>query len=360
MAQPEVLPVGVIDGGASLSGGLVQTIVLALARHASTPRTVVLQATGLGGLEDLLGSEGTLGINRTIVTVSSEEQLCTKLKTPRCVLVFGEEKAQILRRLDPYLEPGDAVIVATAGHSADESASREIEPESRQQATEGVHVLYCGFPGTLRRMMSGGTSIVVSCSEMAWAGGGAAVDVLKQLAASDGRTACVTRVGTGAVAHLVQQVHDSTELSILQLINEACNLLTVALRLSKGEMADVLESWGKSHELSLDGYLLEVAREVLRSSPPPGDPAIVPQALRRAGGGAAVQTHNIVLTASVADRPVEFREEMSRILLGPGSVESALDRSSFVDLLGRAMVSGLPGARIPEQVPSLDTARCDL
>lgn len=336
MAQPEVIQVGVIDGSSELSG-LAQRIVLALTGHASTPRTVVVHA--VGGLQNFLGSEGTP--SRKIVAVSSEEQLCAKLEAPRCVLVFGEEKAQILRRLQPYLEQGDAVIDATVGHPADGSDSA-----MRQQATEGVHVLYCGFPGTLRRMMSGGMSIVVSCSEVAWAGGGAAVEVLQQLAASDGRTACVTRVGTGAVAHLVQQVHDSTELSILQLINEACNLLMVALRLSKGEMADVLESWGKSHELCLDGHLLEATREVLRRSSPAGDPTILQHALSRAGGGAVVQTHNIALTASVAHKPVEFREEMARMLLGPGSVESALDRASFVDLLGRAMVSGLPGGRM--------------
>ena len=68
----------------------------------------------------------------------------------------------------------------------------------------------------------------------------------------------VTRVGGGAIAHLTQQVHDSTELSILQLINEACHLLTVALRLQAGEVADVLESWGKSQELCLESHLLEL------------------------------------------------------------------------------------------------------
>ena len=54
--------------------------------------------------------------------------------------------------------------------------------------------------------------------------------------------------------------------------------------------------------------------------------------------GAVVQTHGLSLMASVASRPAAFREEMAGLLLGPGSVESAIDRSSFIDLLGRAMV----------------------
>lgn len=332
MAQPKVPQVGIIIGGSELAlSGLARRILLALAGHASTPRTIVVQA--VGGLDKLLACEDTPSTCK-IVAVSSEEELCTNLQAPRCVLVFAEKRAQSLCRLLLHLEPGDAVIDATSGPDLADAPASAL----RQDPAEGVHLLHCGFPGTLRRM-SGSTSIVVSCSESAWAGGGIAVDVLKQLAASDGRTPCVTRVGTGAVAHLVQQVHDSTELSILHLLSEACDLLTVALRLSKGEVADVLEGWSKSHELCLEGYLLEATREVLRTSSPASDPTIVQQALSRAEGGAVVQAHNIALTASVANMPAEVHEEMSRLLMGPGSVESALDRSSFVDLLGRAMVS---------------------
>jgi 6-phosphogluconate dehydrogenase len=343
MAAEPVARVGILDGSRSLSA-LAQAIALALDGHATAPRTVAIHAAA--GVDEFLSSDDAR--ETKVVAATSAEDLCAKLEAPRCVLVFGDVSGadQSVRDLLEHLQPGDAVIDAA---SAPRALAAAAVPALGEEPAEGVQLLRCGFPGTLRRVIDG-ASIVVSCSEAAWAGG-IAVEVLQQLGASDGRSPCVTRVGGGAIAHLTQQVHDSTELSILQLINEACHLLTVALRLQAGEVADVLESWGKSQELCLESHLLELTRDILRNpAAAASDGTAMQEVVARAAAGApamvslglangaVVQTHGLSLMASVASRPAAFREEMAGLLLGPGSVESAIDRSSFIDLLGRAMV----------------------
>ena len=152
--------VGIVDCNPSLST-LSQRSALALASHASTPRTIVVQASG--GLDALLSGDEMAGAK--IVAASSAEDLCAKLEAPRCVLLLGAATGKTLRELLPHLQPGDAVVDGGSDPWAASAAS-----EMREEPAEGVHLLRCGFPGA-RPRRSDGTSIVVSCSAAAWAGG---------------------------------------------------------------------------------------------------------------------------------------------------------------------------------------------
>ena len=230
-AEPVLQRVGVLEAGRFLSP-LAQAVALALDGHASSPRTVAIHAAA-GGVPEFLASDDAVASK--IVAASTAQELCTQLEAPRCVLVFGASGASAeaaVRELLPFLQPGDVVVDAASGAAA---AAAAAAGGLAEEPADGVQLLRCGFPGSLRRVIDG-ASIVVSGGDAA-CGAGIAAEVLEQLAAFDGRAACVTRVGGGVAAHLTQQVHDSLELCMLSLLSEACHLLSVGLRMSPLEVA---------------------------------------------------------------------------------------------------------------------------
>ena len=251
-AEEPVADVGVI--GTQLTP-IAEAVCLKLGAEGSTPRVVCAHATGAPGAVEAFAAADAQGAK--LVPASSAADLCAKLKAPRCVFVFGDAAGTdgLLGALEPHLAAGDTVVDASPTSSLAEARRRGEALAARE-----VRLLCLGLPGS-RRQVLGGASLVVSGAEAAWAG--LPQELLQQLAASDGRAPCCTRVGGAGTAHLAQQVHDGLEASLLQLIGEAVHLLEGALLMSHAEAAEVLEGWGKSAELALESSLLELTRTVL-------------------------------------------------------------------------------------------------
>ncbi|HET6427372.1 MAG TPA: decarboxylating NADP(+)-dependent phosphogluconate dehydrogenase [Phycisphaerae bacterium] len=205
----------------------------------------------------------------TIIAAHSVEELVSKLKRPRRVMLLvkaGEAVDAFIDKLLPLLADGDIII--------DGGNSNYNDTIRRTKYVEEHGKLYIGTG------VSGGEEGARHGPSMMPGGSPAAWPHVKEIfqavcakvTGADGKEeACCDWVGENGAGHFVKMVHNGIEYGDMQLICEAYHLMS-AIGMTAAEMHEVFKEW---NEGELNSYLIEITRDILaKTDPETGKPMV--------------------------------------------------------------------------------------
>ncbi|MDQ3699511.1 MAG: NADP-dependent phosphogluconate dehydrogenase, partial [Chloroflexota bacterium] len=224
-----------------------QNLARNVARHG-TPVAVYNRTTErTEHFHAAFGQEGPITPARTI------EEFVRAIRPPRPILLMvkaGPAVDQVIAELTPHLAPGDIVIDGGNSYFADSRRrTREVE-------AAGFRFIGTGISGGEEGALLG-PSIMPGGSEPAYRH---VEPILTRIAAQVEGTPCCTYIGPDGAGHYVKMVHNGIEYADMQLIAEAYDLLSQALGLSAGELAEIFGQWNGGE---LNSYLIEITATVL-------------------------------------------------------------------------------------------------
>jgi len=188
-----------------------------------------------------------------IVGIRSLEEIKTKLKTPRKVMLMikaGKPVDDMIDSLLPHLEKGDIIIDGGNSHFSD--TQRRV----KRLAELGFHFIGAGVSGGEEGARYG-PSIMPGGSMEAWL---QVKPIFQSISAKVGNDPCCDYVGEDGAGHYVKMVHNGIEYGDIQLICEAYHLLKDAVGLNHQEMSEVFAQWNKEE---LDSFLIEITSKAL-------------------------------------------------------------------------------------------------
>jgi 6-phosphogluconate dehydrogenase len=277
---------------------------------------------------------------KPIIGTHSLEELCSKLKRPRRVMIMvkaGGPVDSTIEGLLPYLEEGDIII--------DGGNSEFPDSERRTKALSEKGILYIGTgvsggeEGALK-----GPSIMPGGSPEAWPH---VKPIFQDISAkTDKGEPCCEWVGKGGAGHFVKMVHNGIEYGDMQMICETYQMMKVGLGMSNEEMHKVFARW---NEGVLDSYLVEITRDILDHKEEDGTHTIDVIMDRAGQKGTGKWT---AITALDVGQPLtligeavfarclsamkEERVEAAKTLDGPGTSFDG-DKAEFVNDLEQAL-----------------------
>ncbi|KAJ3391959.1 6-phosphogluconate dehydrogenase, decarboxylating [Entophlyctis sp. JEL0112] len=276
-----------------------------------------------------------------IIGARSIQDLCSKLKTPRKVMLLvkaGSAVDDFIAQIIPFLAPGDIIIDGGNSHFPD-SIRRVKELEAK-----GFLFVGAGVSGGEEGARHG-PSIMPGGSVAAW-------PVLKPIfqaisAKTASGEACCDWVGEGGSGHYVKMVHNGIEYGDMQIICEAYQLLKDVVGLSHDEMGDVFEKW---NEGELDSFLIEITRDILRFKDDDGQP-LVPKIRDTAGQKGtgkwtAISALDLGIPVTLIGEAVfarclsalkDERVAASKILQGPTDTKFTGDKAAMIEDIRQAM-----------------------
>ena len=210
---------------------------------------------------------------RQLVGTKTFQDFTQALAPPRRILVMikaGDPVDQTLRKLAPYLAPGDIVI--DGGNSWFKDTQRR-EAELRDKNLNFFGMGVSGGEEGARH----GPSLMPGGSRDAYEH---VRPILESIAAKSDSGPCVTYVGPDGAGHFVKMVHNGIEYGDMQLIAEAYDLLRKALGLSAAEIAEIFADWNRG---PLESYLIEITSQVLGVRDPETGKPLVDLILDQAG-----------------------------------------------------------------------------
>ncbi len=195
----------------------------------------------------------------------SIEEMCSKLKTPRRVMIMvkaGDVVDKTIDSIVPFLEKGDIII--DGGNSLFTDSNRR----TKALAEKGILFIGTGVSGGEEGARFG-PSIMPGGNAAAWPH---VKDIFQAIAAKveDG-TPCCDWVGEDGAGHYVKMVHNGIEYGDMQLIGEAYQLLKDGLGLTPDEFEKVFAEWNKGE---LDSYLIEISTTIFGKKDDDGQPII--------------------------------------------------------------------------------------
>src|SRR5260370_31774660 len=173
---------------------------------------------------------------RQLVGTKTFQDFAQALAPPRRILMMikaGDPVDQTLRKLAPYLAPGDIVI--DGGNSWFKDTQRR-EAELRDKNLNFFGMGVSGGEEGARH----GPSLMPGGARHAYEH---LPPILESIAAKSDSGPCVTYVGPDGAGHFVKMVHNGIEYGDMQLIAEAYDLLRKALGLSAAELSDIFAGW---------------------------------------------------------------------------------------------------------------------
>ena len=189
-----------------------------------------------------------------IVGTHSLEELCSKLKRPRRVMIMvkaGGAVDKVIEGLLPFLEPGDIVI--DGGNSEFPDSIRRTNDLAEKKILFIGTGVSGGEEGALK-----GPSIMPGGNPGAWEH---VKPIFQAIAAkTDKGEPCCEWVGRGGAGHFVKMVHNGIEYGDMQMICETYDMMKNGLGMSNQEMHEVFAKW---NEGVLDSYLVEITRDIL-------------------------------------------------------------------------------------------------
>ena len=189
-----------------------------------------------------------------IVGTHSLEELCSKLKRPRRVMIMvkaGGAVDKVIEGLLPFLEPGDIVI--DGGNSEFPDSIRR----TNDLAEKNILFIGTGVSGGEEGALKG-PSIMPGGNPDAWEH---VKPIFQAIAAkTDKGEPCCEWVGRGGAGHFVKMVHNGIEYGDMQMICETYDMMKNGLGMSNQEMHEVFAKW---NEGVLDSYLVEITRDIL-------------------------------------------------------------------------------------------------
>ncbi len=191
---------------------------------------------------------------KSIIGTHSVEELCSKLKRPRRVMIMvkaGTAVEKVIESLLPYLEPGDIVI--DGGNSEFPDSVRRTD----ELAAKGILFIGTGVSGGEEGALKG-PSIMPGGNPQAWT---FVKPIFQAIAAkTDKGEPCCDWIGRGGAGHFVKMVHNGIEYGDMQMICETYQMMKVGLGMSNDEMHEVFTRWNQG---VLDSYLVEITRDIL-------------------------------------------------------------------------------------------------
>jgi 6-phosphogluconate dehydrogenase len=271
----------------------------------------------------------------------SVEELCSKLKSPRRVMIMvkaGDVVDKTIDSLLPYLEKGDIVI--DGGNSLFTDSNRR----TADLAAKGLHYIGTGVSGGEEGARFG-PSIMPGGDPAAWP---AVKPIFQAIAAKveDG-TPCCDWVGEGGAGHYVKMVHNGIEYGDMQLICEAYQLLKDGLGLTADDFEKVFTEWNKG---DLDSFLVEISAIIFGKKDEDGTP-MVDKILDTAGQKGtgkwtAISALDMGMPVTLIGESVfarclsaikDERVRASKLLEGPKAGKWTGDKAEFIENVRRAL-----------------------
>ena len=280
--------------------------------------------------------------DKKFVATYTMEEFVNSLQTPRRILLMvkaGAPTDATIQTILPLLDKGDILI--DGGNTFFKDTIRR----NADLAKSGVNFIGMGVSGGEEGALNG-PSLMPGGQKEAY---DLVSDVLEQISAKapDGAP-CVTYIGSDGAGHYVKMVHNGIEYGDMQLIAEAYDLLTRALKLSTEEIQAIFSEW---NEGELDSYLIEITRDILtRTDPDTGKPivdVILDEAANKGTGKWASQSSLDLgvplplITESVFARFISFykdeRVKASKVLAGPATDKATGDTKELVEKIRQAL-----------------------
>jgi 6-phosphogluconate dehydrogenase len=225
-----------------------ENLVLNMASHGFT---VAVYNRTTSKVDDFVTGRAA---GKSIIGTHSLEELCSKLKRPRRVMIMvkaGAAVEKVIESLLPYLEPGDIVI------DGGNSEFPDSERRTAELAEKDMLFIGTGVSGGEEGALLG-PSIMPGGNPAAWP---AVKPIFQAIAAkTDEGEPCCDWVGKGGAGHFVKMVHNGIEYGDMQMICETYQLMKDGLGMSNDEMHQVFARW---NEGVLDSYLIEISRDIL-------------------------------------------------------------------------------------------------
>jgi len=243
-----------------------QNIILNMNDHGYT---VCAFNRTVSKVDDFLKNEAK-GTN--IIGATSIEDMCSKLKKPRRVMMLvkaGKAVDAFIDLIVPHLEAGDIII--DGGNSEYQDTNRRC----RDLKSKGFRYLGCGVSGGEEGARYG-PSIMPGGDPEAWP---FVKDIFQSIAAKSHGEPCCDWVGDEGAGHFVKMVHNGIEYGDMQLICEAYHLMKDTLGMPAEEIGKVMEQWNKTE---LDSFLCEISANILQYKTEKGE-ALVDQIMDKAG-----------------------------------------------------------------------------
>ena len=271
----------------------------------------------------------------------SIEELCSKLKSPRRVMIMVKAGDVVDKTIDsilPHLEKGDIII--DGGNSLFTDSNRR----TADLGAKGIHYIGTGVSGGEEGARFG-PSIMPGGDPAAWP---AVKEIFQAIAAKveDG-TPCCDWVGQGGAGHYVKMVHNGIEYGDMQLIGEAYQLLKDGLGLTPDQFAEIFTEWNKGE---LDSFLIEISAIIFGKKDEDGQP-LVDKILDTAGQKGtgkwtAISALDLGMPVTLIGESVfarclsalkNERVEASKILTGPTGGKFTGDQKEFIENVRRAL-----------------------
>ncbi|KFY17716.1 hypothetical protein V492_00441 [Pseudogymnoascus sp. VKM F-4246] len=190
---------------------------------------------------------------KSIVGAHSIEEFCSKLKSPRRIMLLvmaGKPVDDFIETLLPHLEKGDIIIDGGNSHFPDTTR------RTKYLDGKGIRFVGSGVSGGEEGARYG-PSLMPGGNEEAWP---YIKDVFQAIAAKSDGEPCCEWVGDEGAGHYVKMVHNGIEYGDMQLICEAYDIMKRALGMSNKEIGDVFTTWNKG---VLDSFLIEITRDIM-------------------------------------------------------------------------------------------------
>jgi len=271
----------------------------------------------------------------------SIEEMCSKLKTPRRVMIMVKAGDVVDKTIDsilPYLEKGDIII--DGGNSLFTDSNRR----TKDLAEKGFRYIGTGVSGGEEGARFG-PSIMPGGDSAAWE---SVKPIFQAIAAKveDG-TPCCDWVGEGGAGHYVKMVHNGIEYGDMQLICEAYQLLKDGLGLTADEFEKVFTEWNKGE---LDSFLIEISAIIFGKKDDDGQP-MVDKILDTAGQKGtgkwtAISALDLGMPVTLIGESVfarclsaikDERVRASKVLEGPKAGKFTGDKAEFIENVRRAL-----------------------
>ena len=309
-----------------------QNLILNMADHGFT---VVAYNRTVEKVYHFLDNEAK---GKSIVGADSVQDLCSKLKAPRRVMLLvkaGSAVDNFIEQLLPYLEQGDIII---DGGNSEYTDTRRRCTELKEK---GIRYVGSGVSGGEDGARYG-PSLMPGGDKEAWP---YIQPIFQSIAAKTDGQPCCDWVGEDGAGHYVKMVHNGIEYGDMQLIGEIYHLMS-AIGLTQDEMGNIFEEWNKGE---LDSFLIEITRDILRFRDTDGDfllPKIRDAAGQKGTGkwtaisalnyGVPVTLIGEAVFSRCLSALINERQVASQYLPGP-EVCFAGDRCKFIEDLKQAL-----------------------
>jgi len=210
---------------------------------------------------------------KSIIGAHSIQDLCSKLKKPRRVMMLvkaGQAVDDFIEALLPFLEKGDIIIDGGNSHFPDSNR------RTKYLAEKGIRFVGTGVSGGEEGARYG-PSLMPGGNEEAWP---FIKDIFQSMAAKSDGEACCEWVGDEGAGHFVKMVHNGIEYGDMQLICEAYDIMKRGLGLSNSDIGDVFTKWNTG---VLDSFLIEITRDIMKYNDPADGKPLLDKILDTAG-----------------------------------------------------------------------------